>query len=407
MKNCETYIDLEKLNKRPLTLWFLRLFYGKHFTSNAEKRSSIGKFCGLVGIIFNTLLSAGKIFAGLLVHSLAILADGFNNLTDAGSSILTLIGFKLSEKPADKDHPFGHARYEYLASLFIAVIILFIGYELIKSSIQKIITPEVVNFSLVAIIVLSVSIIIKVLLAIYNFALSKIIFSDALKGTAIDNRNDAISTTIVLISLIINEFTPLNIDGYTGCAVAIFIIYSAFSLAKTTVSRLLGEGANKHLAEEIKQHVCSFDKILGCHDLLVHDYGPTKIYASIHVEMDKNIDSLECHEIIDEIERSCHKQFGINLVIHHDPIITDNPLSQQLSDRITETLKEKYNYTLLLHDFRVSENDNIIRLNFDMALPRKYRNKEEEITNLIQEDLTNFTNKKTIANITFDVDENE
>lgn len=402
MRTTNQHLDVEKLNKRPITLFFLKLFYGKKMSTAQGTRSAIGKFCGLLGIIFNAILSTGKIVVGVFIHSLATIADGLNNMADAGSSILTLLGFKLAEKPADKDHPYGHARFEYLASLLISVIIFFIGFELIKSSIEKIITPDVVLNSYWVFIVMGASVLIKIFIALYSYSMSKIIKSDTLKGIAIDSRNDVVTSLVVIASLLIQRFTAISIDGYTGCAVALFIIYSAFCLAKETISPLLGEGANKELTEQIEKYVLSFDKVLGCHDLLVHDYGPGNRFASLHVEMDKDEDALHCHEILDEIERVCLKEMGINLVIHFDPVVTNDPVANELKIK-AENVLSSFDNSVSLHDFRVRVCDEYLRITFDATIPQNLTAKQCEILEVLQKSIKTIDEKPVLFDVTFDV----
>lgn len=402
MNKINERFDTEKLNKRPITNFFLNVFYKKRMATDNEKRSAIGKWCGLLGIICNTVLSACKILAGILTSSISIIADGLNNMSDAGSSILTLLGFKLAEKPADKDHPYGHARYEYLASLLISVIIFFLGFELIKTSIENIISPDTLNFSLLAVIVLGVSIIIKIFLSVYSYQLSKIINSDTLKGISIDSRNDVITTSLVLIALLVQYFTGIYVDGYVGCAVAIFIIFSAFSLMKDTISPLLGEGANKELTQQIEQYVKSFDKVLGCHDLLVHDYGPGNRFASLHVEMDKNQDALACHEILDEIERKCLKDMGIHLVIHYDPIEINNPEAEKIKKEVYKILNE-FDKKISVHDFRLTKCDDKLLLRFDATIHNSTNVDKQVIVERIENMLFETFGKTVDVDITFDV----
>ncbi|MBQ8768200.1 MAG: cation transporter, partial [Oscillospiraceae bacterium] len=309
-----------------MTKLLLKLFI-KHpeGTGDPKTRSAIGKLSGVVGIIANLLLFAGKLVAGLLSGSVSITADAMNNLSDASSSIVTFVGFKLAEKPADEDHPYGHARFEYLSGLAVAALIIVIGFELAKTSVQKIFNPAAVAFSGVTVAVLLGSIAMKLWLAIFNGTLSKKIHSGTLAATAADSRNDCVTTAAVLLAGTVEYFTSWQVDGFMGLAVALFILWSGAKLAKETVDPLLGEAASPELQALIVDYISANPKVLGYHDLMVHDYGPGQRFASLHVEMDQKEDPLLCHEIIDDIERECLQSHNIHLVIHYDPVVTDDP----------------------------------------------------------------------------------
>ena len=289
------------------------------FTKNAKQgkeRATVGKRSGMVGIICNIFLFAGKLVAGLLAGSVSIMADALNNLTDATSSIVTLLGFKLAEKPADEDHPYGHARFEYLSGLAVAVLIIVIGVELVKSSLDKILHPQTVTFAWTTGLILALSVAVKLGLWRMNKVLSAHIQSTALAATAQDSRNDAIATAVVLGAGLAESMTGLTMDGWMGMAVAAFILYSGTMMVKETISPLLGENASPELKEQIVQYVRQQPKVLGYHDLMVHDYGPGQRFASLHVEMDNREDPLHCHEMIDDMERECYRNHGVHLVIH-------------------------------------------------------------------------------------------
>ena len=291
---------------------------------NPRVRSAYGKLAGAVGIVCNVLLFGAKLAVGTLSGSVSITADAVNNLSDASSSVVTLIGFKLAEKPADADHPFGHARIEYLSGLIVAAMILMIGVELVKSSFDKILHPAAVDFSLAAALVLLLSIALKLWMAHFNRALGRRIQSETLIATAADSRNDVISTAAVFLAGAVGQVTGWRVDGYMGLAVALFILYSGVSIAKDTIDPLLGEAPSPELIEMVSQEIRSYDKVLGIHDLMVHDYGPGRRFASVHVEMDSHEDPLVCHDIIDDIERDFLQKHRIHLVIHYDPIVTDD-----------------------------------------------------------------------------------
>ena len=286
-----------------MTNILLRLFIKNcEDTQNPAVRSSIGKLAGLTGIVCNCLLTVLKLVIGLLVGSMAIIADGVNNLSDAASSLTTLLGFRMAQRPADKQHPYGHARYEYLSGLAVAALILLIGAELVKSSIAKIINPEPIDISAATIALLAASVAVKLWMSGFYKTLGKKINSTALYATSVDSRNDVISTCAVLLGCLVNYLFGLNIDGCVGLAVAIFILYSSVGIAKDTISPLLGQQADDELVDKITELVLSHEKVLGVHDLLVHDYGPGRCYASAHVELSADEDPMACHDIIDDIE---------------------------------------------------------------------------------------------------------
>ena len=369
-------------------------------STETAKRSASGRRAGFVGILANIFLCAGKLAVGTLSGSVSITADGLNNLTDASSSVVTLLGFKLAEKPADEDHPYGHARFEYLSALAVAVLMLFIGFELAKSSVQKIFRPESVEFGWITAAVLLGSMAVKLWLSLYNLRLGRKIESDTLLATAADSRNDVIATGAVLISGLLEHFTGWQVDGYVGALVAVFILFSGISMAKDTISPLLGEGATPELREQILDQIRSEPLVLGHHDLMVHDYGPGRRFASVHVEMDRREDPLHCHEIIDNLERECLDSHGIHLVIHYDPIITDDPELDRLRHIINQQLTE-FDSRLLTHDFRMVEGQGHTNLIFDIALPSDLSGKEREIRQLLNHSLIN-DKKKYYTVITFD-----
>lgn len=369
-------------------------------STETAKRAASGRRAGFVGILANIFLCAGKLTVGALSGSVSITADGLNNLTDASSSVVTLLGFKLAEKPADEDHPYGHARFEYLSALAVAVLMLFIGFELAKSSVQKIFHPESVEFGWITAAVLLGSMAVKLWLSIYNLRLGRKINSDTLLATAADSRNDVIATGAVLFSGLLEHFTGWQVDGYVGTLVAAFILFSGISLAKDTVSPLLGEGATPELREQILDQIRSEPLVLGHHDLMVHDYGPGRRFASVHVEMDRREDPMHCHEIIDNLERECLDSHGIHLVIHYDPIITDDPELDRLRGIINRNLTGM-DPRLLTHDFRMVEGQGHTNLIFDIALPGDLSGKEREIRQLLNDSLKN-DKKKYYTVITFD-----
>ena len=364
-------------------------------------RAAVGKLSGAVGIACNLLLSVGKMIAGALSGSMSITADALNNLSDAASSIVTLLGFKLAEKPADADHPYGHARFEYLSGLAVAVLILFIGFELGKSSVIKIITPTAVEYSAVTAVVLFVSIAVKLWMCLFNTKLGKMIGSSTLTATAADSRNDIIATGAVLLAAVVEYFTHWQIDGFMGLGVALFILYSGLNLAKETISPLLGEAADPALRQLIVDYIEASPKVLGYHDLMVHDYGPGQRFASIHVEMDQREDPLVCHELIDDMERECLNSHGIHLVIHYDPVVTNDPELDRMRQLVLAILHVK-DARLSIHDFRMVPGTGHTNLIFDVALPADLLGQEKTIQSALEAALNDLGNGKYYTVITFD-----
>lgn len=371
-----------------MTNLLLRLFV-RNFKASREPavRAAVGRLAGLVGIVCNLLLFAGKLAAGLLSGSVSITADAMNNLSDATSSIVTLIGFKLAEKPADDDHPYGHARFEYLSGLAVAAMIMVIGFELAKNSVGKIIHPEVVEFTPVVALVLAASMGVKLWLSVFNRKLARHIDSTALMATAADSRNDVIATGAVLLAAIVGSATGWHVDGIMGLAVALFILYSGWNLAKETISPLLGEAGDPELQKKIVELVYSAPRVLGYHDLMVHDYGPGQRFASIHVEMDQREDAMLCHEIIDDIERECLEKLRVHLIIHYDPVVVGDPELDRLRHLIAEILTE-IDPRLTIHDFRMVRGGGHTNLIFDMILPDDRKGQEKQLKRKLDQALT-------------------
>lgn len=367
---------------------------------SSEVRTSYGKLGSIVGIIANFILSLSKITIGTLFNSISITADGVNNLSDAGSSIVSLIGFKISAKPADKDHPFGHARLEYITGLIIGFIILLLGFELIKSSINKIIHPEATKFSILMIIVLISSIVIKLWLSYFNGNLADRISSATMKATALDSRNDVIATSAVLVSVIIAKFTGFEIDGYMGTLVALFIIYSGISVLKDILNPLLGEMPDEELIQSIENKILEYEGIINIHDLVVHNYGPNRYFATVHAEVDAKEDILKSHDLIDNIERDFSKDLNINLVMHLDPIITDDKEINNLKEMV-ENIVTSIDNDLSIHDFRVVKGDTHTNLIFDVVVPVDYKIQSNELVNQI-DNLIKKENSTYFAVVTID-----
>lgn len=359
-----------------------------------------GKRAGIIGIIVNFFLAIFKIVMGIISVSTSIIADGINNITDSVSSAVALIGFNLSKKPADNDHPFGHARFEYVSGLVISIAIIFVGFELAKSSVEKIISHQAVVFSWLSFIVLSVSIVVKILLYFYNLGISKKIQSSTLRTTAIDSRNDAIITSVVLIALIIEKFWSFEIDGYAGLIVACFILFNGISLVKETISPILGKGNDEKLKGIILNKIKEYPIVIGYHDLMIHDYGPGISFCSIHFEVDKNLDPLYVHEIIDKFEREM-TEYGTHLTVHYDPVVTDSPKLNMLKHTVMSLLVE-YDNRLSLHDFRSIPCDGFTKVLFDLPVPFDLEGKSQEIKSLVEELLNALNDGVYQAEITFD-----
>ena len=385
-----------------MTKLLLKLFVKDGGDPNSTAaRSAIGTLSGIVGIVCNVLLCLCKLLAGALTGSLAITADAMNNLSDATGSIVTLIGFRLAGKPADPHHPYGHARLEYLSGLAVAVLILVIGVELLKSSVEKILHPAQVEFTLVAALILIASIGLKLWMSLFNTALGNRIHSASLLASAADSRNDCISTGAVLLSSVIGAVTKVNLDGWMGLAVAAFILYSGWNAAKDTISPLLGENTDPELRQQLSDFIQAQPKVLGFHDLMVHDYGPGQRFASHHVEMDKDEDPLLCHELIDDMERECLRLHNVHLVIHYDPVVTNDPELNRMRQLVAAILQVK-DPRLTIHDFRMVPGAGHTNLIFDLALPSDLRSQEQSLQTALENALNDLGQGKYYTVITFD-----
>jgi cation diffusion facilitator family transporter len=341
-----------------------------------------------------------KILIGLFSKSIAIVADGINNLADASSSIITLVGFKLASQPEDEDHPYGHARIEYLTGLFISIFIIVIGFSLLKTSVDKIINPEAMDFSNVTIIVLVIAIAIKLWQAMFNVSIGKKIKSVTLMATAADSRNDVISTSVVLISVLIGKFTGLVIDGYMGCLVALFIIWSGIQLVRETSSPLLGEAPDDELVASIVEIASKEPISMGMHDLIVHNYGPGKVFASMHVEVDAKGDIMEAHDAIDNLERKIKEELHIEFVIHMDPVVLDDPIINEMRKIIVDALIPIEGLTNI-HDFRIVPGPTHTNILFDAVRLNDCKLSEKEILKIANE-AAQAVNPAYFVVITFD-----
>lgn len=355
-----------------------KLFIKDYKNVNEPKvRNAYGILATVVGLICNVLLCTAKITVGLLSKSMAILADGLNNFTDAGSSVVSMLGFRWANKPADKEHPFGHARYEYITGLIIAFIVLFLGFELIVSSVEKITAGEKTVATVIMMAVLAFSVVVKFGMFFYYRSVARKIGSGSLKAAGADSLNDCISTTAILICTLITYFTGVELDGYVGIAVALFIVFNGIKLIKETMSPLLGEKPSTSLVKKISEEICAYDGVKGIHDLIVHNYGPNRYFASVHVEVDAKTDVLESHELVDTIEREFLEK-GINLVIHMDPVIVDDERVNALKELAVDALKA-VDENLTLHDFRVVWGENRKNLIFDVVAPYGFRLNDKEL----------------------------
>lgn len=341
-------------------------------TENAEVRTSYGVMASIVGIFCNVLLFAGKFAVGLVLHSVSVLADAFNNLSDAASSVVGFVGVKMASKPADQDHPFGHGRIEYIAALIVSFLVIEVGLSFLKTSIGKIREPEELAFSVVSVLVLLASIGVKLWMAYFNRKLGKRIHSSVMMATAADAMGDVVTTSATVFSLLFWRITGINIDGFVGLAVALVVMWAGVGIARDTLEPLIGEAVDPELYRQITEFVESYQGILGSHDLIVHNYGPTRSLASIHAEVPNDVSIEVSHEIIDKIEREAAKKLGIFLVIHMDPIEVRDDRVAEVRSRVAAALKE-IDDRLSLHDFRMVDGAEQINLIFDVVVPFEYQ----------------------------------
>ncbi len=361
-------------------------------TSDPKVRLRYGLVAGLFGILTNTILFALKLTIGLIGASITVIADAINNLSDAGSSVVTLIGFKLSGRPADKAHPYGHARYEYITGLIVALLILVIGVLLMKSSIEKAISPEIVTVSAFTYAVLAVAIVMKFFQMLVYMDFSKSICSGALKASAADSRNDIITTVAVLISTIIIDVAKVNIDGYMGIAVSLFIIISSLLMIKETMNPILGAKPDDKLITKIKDKIMSYDGVIGMHDLMIHSYGATACFAIVHVEVPANVDIMKSHDLIDNIEHDFMTELNIHLNIHMDPVDTDDKELELLKERVLAVVS-KLDTSLALHDFRIVRGETHSNILFDVVIPYDSKTTLDEIQTALNYDFANESKK--------------
>ncbi len=355
----------------------------KDDVKNPKVRQQYGMLCGIVGILLNILLFFGKFLAGTISKSISITADAFNNLSDAGSSVITLIGFRMSGAEPDVDHPFGHGRIEYISGLIVSGAILIMAFELMKSSVGKIIHPKPVEFSILAAVILIVSICVKLYMAYYNHRIGKKIESAAMGATATDSLSDSCATTVVLIAAIVGKLTGLQIDGYCGVLVGIFIFYAGISAARDTLNPLLGQPPEDEFVEQIEELVMKYPEVSGIHDLIVHDYGPGRMMISLHAEVPAEGDILKLHDVVDNIEHELRNELKCEAVIHMDPVVTGDEKVNKMKAQMKEVLKE-IDARISMHDFRVVIGPTHTNLIFDIVVPFGYKVKDEELIEIIQ-----------------------
>ncbi len=356
---------------------------------DAKQREKYGKVASIIGILANIVLAGAKIVVGFLFGVLSLMADGFNNLSDCGSSLMSFVSFKLSNKPADKEHPFGHERIEYVLSMVVAFLILMIAFELLKESIGKIVSPTDLSFSIIIVAVLVASILVKLALFFYNMGIAKKINSQILKATAMDSLSDCISTSTVLVAILVGKFTGVNLDGYAGILVAGFVAYSGIGILKETMSHLVGKAPDKEIVDNIKERILAHSEVYGIHDLSVYTYGPNKYFASVHIELDADVDVLESHEIVDNIEQEFFENTNIVLTGHLDPIVVNdeevNKMRVKLADIVTDIDKD-----FSMHDFRMVKGPNNTNLIFDVAVPYENELSDGEILTLLKQKVSNL-----------------
>ena len=344
-------------------------------TDNISVRTAYGVLASGVGIACNVLLSLAKMMVGMLLHSVSVMADAFNNLSDAGSSIIGLVGVKMAEKPADEDHPFGHGRIEYVAALIVAFLVIEVGFTFFKDSISKIRHPEELRFQMVSIVILGMSILVKLLLGMFNKKLGKKIDSQVMMATAADSLGDVIATAATVVSILFWKVTGINIDGFVGLGVSLVVMWAGIGIARDTLEPLIGEATTPEDYRRIKKFVEKYDGIMGSHDLIVHNYGPGRSMASIHAEVPNNVSIEVSHEIIDRIERDAAKELGIFLVIHMDPLETEDQTVLKVRKK-TEKAVEELDSRCSIHDFRMVKGEDQTNLIFDLVVPREYSEKK-------------------------------
>lgn len=358
-------------------------------TQDPEVRKAYGMLCGAVGILLNILLFAGKALAGFFSGSIAIVADAFNNLSDAGSSVITLVGFRMAGQKPDSHHPFGHGRIEYISGLLVSIVILIMAFELLKTSVEKIMHPAAVEAGPLVLAVLAASILVKVYMALYNRAVGKKIDSAAMSATAKDSLSDTVATFVVLITTLLAEFAEIQIDGYCGVLVALFVFFAGFSAAKETIGPLLGQPPEPEFVKRIEEIIMEYKDqgVMGMHDLVVHNYGPGRVMLSVHVEVPAAGDILVLHDMIDTIEHNLAKELRCSAVIHMDPVCSDDALTNEIKGQVAAIIKNMEG-RITFHDFRIVHGPTHTNLIFDVVVPYDYGMTDEEVADYIRKQVT-------------------
>lgn len=355
-------------------------------TTDPAVRKCYGYLGAFTGIVLNILLFIGKLIAGILSGGISVIADAFNNLSDAGSSIMTFVGFKMAGMPADSEHPYGHGRMEYVSGIIISFIIMMMGFELGKSSVEKIFSPEKSGFSILAVSVLGASLLVKLWMALFNTKLGKKIDSNTMKAAAADSLSDCISTSVVIICMFIQLFSGVELDAYAGIVVALFILYTGFNTFKESLTPLLGTKPKKELVDEIESTVMSYDGIVGVHDLMVHDYGVGRMVISLHAEISSKTDIMLAHELIDLIEDDLREKYRCSVTIHMDPVVVNDNKVEEVKKVVIDTIKD-IDSSLTIHDFRITDGVSRINVIFDLVTPFGFRYKDGELSAMVREQI--------------------
>ncbi len=353
-------------------------------TSDPAVRQRYGMLTGVMGIVLNLILFGGKLFAGIVTGAISVTADAVNNLSDAGTSVISMVGMKLAGRPADKEHPFGHGRMEYVAGLAVAAVIFIMGYELLRDSVMKIFEPEEVNFSIVSLVILAVSVLIKLYICLYNRKIGKLINSPAMKATAMDSLSDCISTIAVIAGLLVFEFAEVSIDGYVGILVALFVFKAGVEAAKESLEPLLGQRPDKEYVDEIESTVVGYEGIIGIHDLIVHNYGAGANIISLHAEVSSDMGFMEAHELIDIIENDLKSRYAAIATVHMDPVETNNETAKQYKELVKGFISE-ISPEISMHDFRMTDGVKNRNLIFDIVVPYRFKMNDNAIKALISE----------------------
>ncbi|MBP1572805.1 MAG: cation transporter [Oscillospiraceae bacterium] len=375
-----------------MTSLLIKIFIKNGDVKDAEVRRKYGYLGSFTGIALNILLFIGKIIAGIIAGAVSVIADAFNNLSDAGSSILTLVGFKFAGRPADKEHPFGHGRMEYVTGLIVSFVIMMMGFELLKSSVGKILSPEDIKFSPLALGILIASVLVKLWMSLFNRKLGKIINSTALKATATDSLTDSVATTVVIISMLVSKFTGFDADGYAGVLVSLFIFYAGINTFKDSLTPLLGSRPDKEFVNEVYERVMSYPEIVGVHDLMVHDYGVGNLVISLHAEVPCQMDFEKAHELIDIIEDDLKTQYTCLATIHMDPVASHDEETQNAKAMVQKVVAE-IDTSLTIHDFRMTKGTTHINLLFDVVVPYGFRYSDDKTVEMIRNKLHEIDEK--------------